>query len=92
MILFFSGLLFLVYGGINGEHTEFEWLFDDHVDENSAEEVRANVASSIEDLAAHYRYEQEMILSLIDFSDTVKNEGLVDKSPNIKKLVRSVDN
>ena len=70
---------------------EFQWLFDDHFDENSEEEINKNVASSTEDLAKLYKYEHDLFKKIQSYVSLMKHvEGV--NEPNRKKLIRISEN
>ena len=84
-------LLFLkiysILGGMSGV-VGFEWLFSDHFEENTQEEIQRNIASSTEDLAKLYQYEQEMLGSLLEFSSQLMGSSIATKNTNVQKLMK----
>ena len=97
MIFTFGYLLIVVVflgyhaGGENLELVEFDWLFDDHFEENAEEDIKKNIASSTEHLASLYKYEQEMVTGLLKFYSTLKASFKVSKNKNIQKLVKMLE-
>ena len=67
---------------------EFDWLFSDHFEENTEEEIQRNIASSTEDLARLYQYEQEMLDRLLEFSSLLKGSSIATKNTNVQKLLK----
>jgi hypothetical protein len=73
------------------ELMDFEWLFDDHFEENTEEEINKNIASSTEDLAILYQYEQELISRLLKFSSQLKDSNTFTQNKNVQKLMKMLE-